>query len=489
MKRCFTQAAAAALTAALAAPSFAADVLPGATVAERALNGAKEYLEKHGLENPKLTMLLSSLYRNSMPDFTREWTELTGIEFENIPLGYTDIPAKVMAEATAKTGVYDIFNDFPYTMPDAAGAGVVVPLDEYAARGQPDFSGVAPGLRFQQYYQGKLYNMVLDGDHIILVIRKDLVENPMVQEEYRAKFGKDPGCPETMTEWEEMAAFFHTEAGATRWGMTFEQPLYGAMGYRAINFSYRHYPAYHGGLLFDGDMNPTINTPNGIRAIKQFASIVKYMPPDIQGWGTPQIYPFWGGGNAFSVMSFPSIVGYANRNPKSVIQGNQIACLIPKVDVGGGKMVRRAPQAAGTGYMVNRYSGHPELAYYFIQWFTSESVGDRAIAHPKGFWDPFRASNLTHEGVIGKFGRQFIDTTMENSKSAISLLLIEGNYEYFNILDKYLADVMNDNRTAEEAAALIEKGWNEVTEDIGRDVQIAAWRSGVESGIYLDKLE
>ena len=102
-----------------------------------------------------------------------------------------------MAEATAKTGVYDIFNDFPYTMPDAAGAGVVVPLDEYAARGQPDFSGVAPGLRFQQYYQGKLYNMVLDGDHIILVIRKDLVENPMVQEEYRAKFGKDPGCPET----------------------------------------------------------------------------------------------------------------------------------------------------------------------------------------------------------------------------------------------------------------------------------------------------
>ena len=236
-------------------------------------------------------------------------------------------------------------------------------------------------------------------------------------------------------------------------------------------------------------MNPTINTPNGIRAIKQFASIVKYMPPDIQGWGTPQIYPFWGGGNAFSVMSFPSIVGYANRNPKSVIQGNQISCLIPKVDVGGGKMVRRAPQAAGTGYMVNRYSEHPELAYYFIQWFTSESVGDRAIAHPKGFWDPFRASNLTHEGVIGKFGRQFIDTTMENSKSAISLLLIEGNYEYFNILDKYLADVMNDNRTAEEAAALIEKGWNEVTEDIGRDVQIAAWRSGVESGIYLDKLE
>ena len=489
MKRGFMQAAAAAAAAALTIPATAADVLPGDTVAERALAGAKEYIEKHGLENPKLTMLLSSLYRNSMPDFTREWTELTGVEIENVPLGYTDIPAKVMAEATAKTGVYDIFNDFPYTMPDAVGAGVVVPLDEYAARGRPDFSGTAPGLRFQQYYQGKLYNMVLDGDHIILVLRNDLVRNPAVIEDYRAKFGKAPGCPETMAEWERMAAYFHTKEGETRWGMTFDKPLYGAMAYRAINFSYRHFPAYLGGLMFDEDMNPTINTPNGVRAIEQFTSIVQYMPPDIQGWGTPQIYPFWGGGNAFSVMSFPSIVGYANRNPKSVIQGHQLSCVIPKVDVGGGRMVSRAPQAAGTGYMVSRYGKHPELAYYFIQWFTSESVGDRAIAHPKGFWDPFRTSNLTNEAVIGKFGRQFIDTTMENSKNAISLLLLEGNYEYFNILDKHLASVMNGNVTAEEAAALIEKGWNDVTEDIGRDYQIAAWRSGVESGIYLDTFE
>ena len=490
MKRCFLQAATGAVAAVLALPAIAADVLPGATVSERALNGAKEYIEKNGgAENLKLTMLLSSLYRNSMPDFTREWTELTGVEIENVPLGYTDIPAKVMAEATAKTGVYDIFNDFPYSMPDAVGAGVVVPLDEYAARGQPDFSGTAPGISFQQYYQGKLYNMVLDGDHIILVLRKDLVENPAVIEEYTAKFGKAPGCPETMAEWEEMAAWFHTEEGQTRWGMTFENTLYGAVAYRSINFSYRHFPAYLGGLMFDADMNPTINTPNGIRAIKQFASIVQYMPPDVQGWGTPQIYPFWRTGNAFSAMSFPSIVGNANSAEDSVVKGKQLACTIPKVDVGGGKMVSRAPQAAGTGYMVNTYSAHPELAYWFIQWFTSESVGDRAIAHPKGFWDPFRTSNLTNEGIIARFGQQFLETTMENSKNAVSLLLLEGNYEYFNILDKHLASVMNGNITAEEAAALIEEGWNDVTEDIGRDYQIATWRSGVESGIYLDKLE
>jgi hypothetical protein len=78
---------------------------------------------------------------------------------------------------------------------------------------------------------------------------------------------------------------------------------------------------------------------------------------------------------------------------------------------------------------------------------------------------------------------------MENSKYATSLLMLEGNYEYFNILDKNLADVMNGNATVEEAAKRIEGGWNKVTNDVGRARQVQTWRQGVESGIYLDKFE
>ncbi|MFQ5894135.1 MAG: hypothetical protein ACE5H5_07450, partial [Nitrospinota bacterium] len=187
-----------------------------------------------------------------------------------------------------------------------------------------------------------------------------------------------------------------------------------------------------------------------------------------------------------SVMSFPSIVGYANKNPKSLIKGQQLNCLMPGVKVGG-KLVRRSPQAAGTGYMVSRYSKHPELAYYFLQWFTGPKKGDEAIADGLGFWDPMRKSNLTDPAIIDKFGKQFLETTMANTKYAISLLMLEGNYEYFNILDKNLADVMNANISAEEAAKRIEKGWNKVTEDVGRKNQIEAWRKGVESGAYIDK--
>lgn len=455
-------------------------------VADRAVAAAKDYVKSKNLTNPKLTVLLSSLYNNSFPDFAKKWEELTGVKFEIVPLGYTDIPAKIMQEGVAKTGVYDIFNDFPYTAPDAAGAKVIVPLDSYAAKYKPDFSGVADGLKFQQYYDGKLYIMVNDGDHLLLALRKDLVENPQAKAEYRARFNKDLGCPDTVAEWAQQAAFFQTKEGETRWGVKFEKPLYGALGYRSINFSYRHFPVYMNGLLFDRDMKPRINTPDGIAAIKAFAASVDHMPKDIQGWGTPQIYPFWASGQAYSAMSFPSIIGFAESNPNSVIKGKQVACLIPGNMING-KLVRRAPQAAGTGYMVSAYSKHPELAYLFIQWFTSPGIGDQAVAHPRGFWDPYRDAHVKNDAILKRFGADMVNVTIENSKYAASLLMLEGNYEYFKILDNNLADVMNKNITVEEAAKRIEAGWNKVTSDVGRSTQIEIWRKGVESGIYLDK--
>jgi multiple sugar transport system substrate-binding protein len=455
-------------------------------VADRAVAGAKDYVKSNNLKEPKLTILLSSLYNNSFPDFAKKWEELTGVRMEIVPLGYTDIPAKIMQEGVAKTGVYDIFNDFPYTAPDAAGAKVIIPLDNYDAKYKPDFSGVADGLKYQQYHDGKLYIMVNDGDHLLLVLRKDLVENPQARAEYRAKFSKEVGCPDSMAEWAQQAAFFQTKEGDTRWGIKFEKPLYGALGYRSTNFSYRHFPVYMKGLLFDKDMKPRINTPDGIAAIRAFAASVEHMPKDIQGWGTPQIYPFWASGQAYSAMSFPSIVGFAESNPNSVIKGKQITCIIPGNMIDG-KLVRRAPQAAGTGYMVSAYSKHPELAYLFVQWFTSPSVSDEAVAHPRGFWDPYRVDQINNPKIVSRFGAEMVKTTLENTKYAASLLMLEGNYEYFKILDNNLADVMNKNITPEEAARRIEAGWNKVTNEVGRENQIKIWRKGVESGIYLDK--
>ena len=458
-------------------------VYPGATVEERCVNAAKDYVKKHNLKNPELNALQISLFRSSHPKWDAEWEKLTGVKIKPVVYGYTDIPSKIMAEAVAKTGQWDVFMHFTEMIPDAAGAGVIRPLDEYAKNIKPDFSNYSPSFRAMQYYDGKLYNLEMDGDHLILVLRKDILE--AAADEYQKKFGQVCDCPETLNEWEQMAAYFHTKKGETRWGMKFDKPLYGAMGYRSINFAYRHFPVYFASLYFDQDMKPRINTPEGIEAIKQFASIVKYMPEDILGWATAQIYPFWGSGQAFSVMSFPSIVGSANSAKTSVIKGKQLSCLIPG-QMRNGVLTRRSVNAAGTGYFVSSYAKHPELAYYYIQWLTSPTKGEELIADPKGFWDPVRFSNLTNEGIIKKFGKQFLETTLRNARYAVAVIMLQGNFEYHNVLDKNLTQVMQGNLTAEEAAKKIAEEWNEITDDVGRDSQIKAWRAGVEMGTYID---
>ena len=94
----------------LGATPVRADVLPGETVEERAVNGAKEYIKNNNLKNPSLTMLMIARFKNALPALTKQWEELTGVKMKFVEANYADSAVKILAEAVAKTGAYDIFN-------------------------------------------------------------------------------------------------------------------------------------------------------------------------------------------------------------------------------------------------------------------------------------------------------------------------------------------------------------------------------------------
>ncbi len=76
-----------------------AQTVPGATVEERAANGARAYLKKIGANRLEQTMMLVSLFAKAQPKYLDEWERLTGIRIRTVEYGYTEIPAKIMAEA------------------------------------------------------------------------------------------------------------------------------------------------------------------------------------------------------------------------------------------------------------------------------------------------------------------------------------------------------------------------------------------------------
>jgi hypothetical protein len=90
---------------------------------------------------------------------------------------------------------------------------------------------------------------------------------------------------------------------------------------------------------------------------------------------------------------------------------------------------------------------------------------DEAIADQEAFWDLMRPSNLTNPAIIEKLGKQFLKSTPENTKYAMSLLIIPGHEEYCNGMDQNLALVMQGHIaichcSLSIAASVVAARWN-----------------------------
>ncbi len=83
-----------------------AQALSGDTVEARAINGAKAYIKARNLQDPSLTMLLISLFKNSMPKYAQQWEELTGVNIKFVEYGYTGIPG---SSHEPQFGVYTFY--------------------------------------------------------------------------------------------------------------------------------------------------------------------------------------------------------------------------------------------------------------------------------------------------------------------------------------------------------------------------------------------
>lgn len=454
--------------------AWAAEV-PGKTADERAINGAKAYMKAKGLTSLKLNMLTSPFFTKGLEREVPKFEKETGIGVGNyIEVGILQIPAKVMAEAVAKSGSFDFWIGDPISLPDATEAGLTRPIDDFVARGGPDFDDVIGGFVEQGRYKGKTYGTVADGDNWILVLRKDWLDKPEERQKFKAKYGREPGCPDTYEQWAQLAEFFTRDFNND--GVP---DLYGAMGYRARNWGWRWWLQRFyakGGMPFDDNMKPLIAGREGVEALKDYISLTKYMPKDILGWATPQAYPFYAAGNAFSILTYPSVALAAEHPEKSKVAGKNKYCLVPGYMVGG-KLVRRSLQGYGNIFYISTYSKHPEAAYWLMQWLTSREVSARLVSYTDSVFDPFMKSHGTDPRVIKSRTKEMLDTHLKNAQVSPPMILLQGAVEYNDVLDQNIQEALLGKITPEDALNRTATAWEKITNQIGRKQQIDAWKT------------
>ena len=447
---------------------------PGATADERAVNGAKAYMKAKGLTSLKLNMMMPSIFTAGSTLEMTIFEKETGIGVHYFEVGILQVQAKAMSEAVAKSGSFDFWIGDPISLPDLVEAGLARPIDDLVARGKADLDDIVPGFQEQARYKGKTYGLVADGDNFIMVIRKDLIEAPGERQKFKAKYGWEPGCPDTYEQWYQLAEFFTRDPKGT--GVP---ELYGAMGYRARGWGWRWWLQQFyakGGMPFDDGMKPLIAGKEGAEALRDYIALTKFMPKDILGWATPQAYPFYAGGNAFSIMTYPSIAIAAEHPERSKVVGKNKYCLVPGYVVGG-KLVRRALQGYGNIFYVSNYAKHPEAAYWLSQYLTSKEVSARLVAGPNSVYDPYRRSHLTDPRVIKARTKEMVEIHLKNAQVMAPMILIQGAVEYNDALDLNVQEALLGKIAAEDALKNTATAWEKITNQIGRRQQIDGWKA------------
>lgn len=464
------------IVAALLASATAvrAQAVAGATADERAVAGAKAYMKAKGLTSLKLNMMMPSIFTAGSTVEMTNFEKETGIGVNYFEVGILQIQAKAMSEAVAKSGSFEFWIGDPVSLPDLAEAGLARPIDDLVGRGRPDLDDIVPGFQEQARYKGKTYGLVADGDNFVMVIRRDLLDAPGERQKFKAKYGWEPGCPDTYEQWYQLAEFFTRDPKGT--GVP---ELYGAMGYRARGWGWRWWLQRFyakGGMPFDDAMRPLVAGKEGVEALKDYIALTKFMPKDILGWATPQAYPFYAGGHAFSIMTYPSIAIAAEHPERSKIVGKNRYCLVPGYVVNG-KLVRRSLQAYGNIFYVSNYAKHPEAAYWLAQYMTSKEVSARLVAGPNTVYDPYRRSHLTDPRVIKARTKEMVEVHLKNAQVMAPMILLQGAVEYNDALDQNIQEALLGKISPEEALKNTAVTWEKITNQIGRRQQIEGWKA------------
>jgi len=441
----------------------------GATPKERALNSAKELAKNYS--GAGITVMAPTGSLGNMKPFAKEWEDFTGVPVTFFEGGYgMDYVSRISQETVSKTGEFDIAIPPPSHVPTFAAAKLAVDLTDWVKRYNPELdgpNGVIPPLdKYGCTYKGRNYMMDTDGDAWVTYYRTDYLTNPKEQKNFKAKFGYDLKVPETFPEYADHLKFFNRP----------DEGFYGGCNmFGPFTSKWMFFQAYtsKGKFYFNDNMEPEINSKEGVEALQYLQDIAEYQIPGAFSFDWGGVYGAMTDAAAYSTHTWVSFANYNNREG-SKTRGKITPALAPGWDIKG-TVCHATPMADSWSYIVSAYSKYPELAYLWVQYNQSPQVSTKAIMAEGGYFDPFRKNHFEDPEVQERFGMPVLDALLASLKVSFPDVILVGGAEYMDLLDKEVQAAVTGIKTAKKALDDAAAKWEEVTERYGREGQLEQW--------------
>jgi len=463
-----------------------------ANVAEGEFAGVE--LTFMGLNNQNLHNLL---FRG----FLTSWEAYTGAKINWIDLAQADYNPRLQQAIATGTVDFDIVEMGAPFEGDTAGKGLLDEMPDWV-KTQIDMDDYVSYLKAPVgTWAGKTYRITVDGDCHTFAYRKDYFGE-----------GSISGMAEAPTTWQGVNAYSAAVKGQKdpltgQDAVGYLDPLkgWGGFGFYFLEdraSAYAKHPA-DPAWLFDPDtMKPRVNNPAWVQAIQDVMDNIPNLPADqinadpgttaFQQFlaGTGSGICWWGDVGSNAKTSDSSVVGDVvgfsiNPGSEKVYNSKTGEWETPE----GGNF---APNMAYLGwgiYVTNRVSGDEKKRK--AAWSAAAHLGGKDIslwtaAYPSGF-QPYRNSHFAYdEWAAAGYDKDFVadylgsNADSYNHPNAAIEPRIPGIFQYYSVAEDELAKgYAGQYASAQETADAIAAAWEKITDQIGRDSQIALYKASL----------
>jgi multiple sugar transport system substrate-binding protein len=425
-------------------------------------------------------MVIAQAYADGFNHAADQIHKALGVKFDYDMSPPQDAFAKAMLEFASQTSSYDIVLFQPANLADFAPH--LEPLEPLMKKLNLDFKldDIMPTFRnLYCSWAGVLYTIPFDGDNFMLFFNKKAFGDSRNKDAFKKAFGYELTPPQTWKQYVDAAKFFNGRDwnfdGKQHWGVS-EAMQRGGYAYwwwwtKFVSF---------GGVPFDENMKPLINSPAGIKALQVSVDIAPYTPPGSGNFGYPEAENAFVKADVAMEFNWSSVGKTAMDPTRSTIMRDADVTVLPGVEKNG-KILRRLVLPTGWAAGIPKYSKNKEISLRALQILSNAQNALTICMDPATAVDPWRISSFkspvwaTLWPENPGYGKKFIGVNEQNVKLAVPDLQIPGSDQYIKAADAEISAAIAGSKTVQQAMDDAAAAWEKITDQRGRDDQKQAW--------------
>jgi multiple sugar transport system substrate-binding protein len=438
----------------------------------------------------------------------KAWENYTGAKINWIDLAQADYNARLQQSIATGTVDFDIIEMGAPFEGDVCGKGLASVMPDWV-KAQIEMDDYVGYLQAPVgTWDGKTYRISVDGDCHNFNYRTDVFGSEELAKAWKDEGHEgDWGVPKTWQKVQEVTKFLKGKQldGMDLYGYLDAPKGWGGFGFYFLASRATAYAKHPDdkAWLFDADtMKPRINNPAWVRTIQDVIDALPSEPADQLNAdpGTTAFQQFLAGTG--SMLAWWGDVGSNAKTSDSSVIGDTVGfSILPgSDDVYNAKTGQWDKLASGPNYAPNMaYLGWGVYVMSRVDsdpvkqkaaWSAAAHLGGKDIslwtaAYPSGM-QPYRNSHFNiKEWVDAGYDEAFITSYLNSEKdsynhpNAAIEPRIPGIFQYYSVAEDELAKIFAGQLSAQQGADNIAAAWEKLTDQIGRDKQIALYKASL----------